>query len=468
MQMPADFEALMREQLGREEYEALAEALVADPVVSVRLNSRKPGGVFASAEPVPWCPEGRYLSLRPQFTLDPLLHAGCYYVQEASSMFISHLLRTYLPEQSGLTCLDLCAAPGGKSTAAISSLPEGSMLVSNEIDRKRARILSENIQKWGYPNVCVTANAPADFKGLHHTFDLIITDVPCSGEGMFRKDAGAIAEWNPAKVHECVALQRQILRDVWDCLKPGGLLVYSTCTFNVHENEEQLQFIIDELGADLLPISVEKTWNIHPALTGAFAPSVHTTDACRFMPHYTQGEGLFMAVLRKHTDNTVPDKRPYKKSLKKETGKQHNDRKSDSSDETLTRWLNLPVHLHENKDGSIRAIPKLLENLYNLLTENRLFILSAGIELGVRKGRDVQPAQALALSSALASDAFSTAELDIETALNYLRRESIVLPPSIPRGYVLLTYQQTPLGFVKNIGNRCNSLYPMEWRIRNL
>ncbi|MBR0036558.1 MAG: rRNA cytosine-C5-methyltransferase [Bacteroidales bacterium] len=434
--------------------------------VSIRLNPRKPGGCPTEAEPIGWCPEGRYLKSRPQFTLDPLLHAGAYYVQEASSQFLSHVLRSFVKDS--VTALDLCAAPGGKSTAAISSLPEGSMLVSNEIDRKRARILSENIQKWGYPNVCVTANAPADFKGFHHTFDLIITDVPCSGEGMFRKDAGAIAEWNPAKVHECVALQRQILRDVWDCLKPGGLLVYSTCTFNVHENEEQLQFIIDELGADLLPISVEKTWNIHPALTGAFAPSVHTTDACRFMPHYTQGEGLFMAVLRKHTDNTVPDERPYKKSLKKETGKQHNDRKSDSSDETLTRWLNLPVHLHENKDGSIRAIPKLLENLYNLLTENRLFILSAGIELGVRKGRDVQPAQALALSSALASDAFPTAELDIETALNYLRRESIVLPPSVPRGYVLLTYQQTPLGFVKNIGNRCNSLYPMEWRIRNL
>ena len=147
--------------------------------VSIRLNPRKPGGCPTEAEPIGWCPEGRYLKSRPQFTLDPLLHAGAYYVQEASSQFLSHVLRSFVKDS--VTALDLCAAPGGKSTAAISSLPEGSMLVSNEIDRKRARILSENIQKWGYPNVCVTANAPADFKGFHHTFDLIITDVPCSG-----------------------------------------------------------------------------------------------------------------------------------------------------------------------------------------------------------------------------------------------------------------------------------------------
>ena len=371
-------------------------------------------------------------------------------------MFLSHVLRTFVHEP--VTALDLCAAPGGKSTAALSSLPEGSVLASNEIDRKRARILAENIQKWGNPNVCVTANAPADFRRLTNIFDVVITDVPCSGEGMFRKDPGAIAEWNPSKVRECAALQRQILRDIWPTLRPGGLLVYSTCTFNVHEDEEQLQFICDELGAELLTIPVRPEWNIHPAICGDFAPIVKPESACRFMPHFTKGEGLFMAALRKTATpsaNTATYRAPRLPKTPKELL-------------PLAAWVDVPSTILKAADGTIRAVPEQLTALYSALTEQKLYMLHAGIELGIQKGKDIVPAHALALCTALADGTFAEAELSLDDALNYLRRENIVLSPDTPRGFVLLTYQHLPLGFVKNIGNRCNSLYPTEWRIRNL
>ena len=467
MTLPLAFIDSMSQVLPEAELQSFLAALTSEEQpVSIRLNASKPCCRPEGSRPVGWCPEGLYLSSRPQFTLDPFLHGGAYYVQEASSQFLTHVLRTFVHEK--VTALDLCAAPGGKSTAALSALPEGSVLVSNEIDRKRARILAENIQKWGNPNVCVTANAPADFRKLTNTFDVLITDVPCSGEGMFRKDPGAVAEWNPAKMNEYVALQRQILRDIWPCLKPGGLLVYSTCTFNIHEDEEQLQFICEELGADLLPIPVEAGWHIHPALTGDFAPSVRPQDACRFMPHFTQGEGLFMAALRKKGNSPAETSSPKQNPSSKPKGRNSHVNKAAPVPADVAKWINIEAGIQMQADGSSKAIPSALENLYGQLTENRLYLLSAGIELGMLKGKDIQPAHALALSTALSADAFPKAELDLDTALNYLRREAIVLPPSVPHGYILLTYRQLPLGFVKNIGNRCNSLYPMEWRIRNL
>ncbi|MBQ0056672.1 MAG: rRNA cytosine-C5-methyltransferase [Bacteroidales bacterium] len=465
MTLPEAFLNDIKSVLPAAEHDSFVDSLTnTDPSVSIRLNAAKfpsgtpvesvipaPGAQFS---PVPWTSSGHYISQRPQFTLDPLLHAGAYYVQEASSMFITHVLRTFV--DTPVTAIDLCAAPGGKSTAALSVLPEGSILVSNEIDRKRSRILAENIQKWGNPNVCVTGNAPAHFSKLREVFDVVIADVPCSGEGMFRKDEGSIAEWNPAKVHECAALQRQILRDIWPCLKPGGLLIYSTCTFNVHEDEEQLQFICDELGASILPIPTQPDWHIHPALCGDFAPGVRPESACRFMPHFTKGEGLFMAALRKNgsSSSSTPLRQKPSRTPKE---LQH-----------LLSWIDVPASIQVAADGTIRAIPDTLLPLYQALIDQRLFLLHAGIELGTQKGKDLIPAHALALSTALRPDTFPTFDLDLDTALTYLRRDNIILPADTPRGYVLLTYRSTPLGFVKNLGNRTNSLYPTEWRIRNL
>lgn len=470
MALPAAFIEDMSQVLPAAELEEFLRALTeGDVPTSIRWNEAKGASLEAGSQSVSWCLSGQYLTERPVFTLDPLLHAGVYYVQEASSQFITHVIRQIVGEQSTpLQCLDLCASPGGKSTAALSVLPKGSVLVSNEIDRKRARILAENIQKWGNPNVCVTANAPADFKGMNHAFDLIITDVPCSGEGMFRKDAGSIAEWNPAKVKECAALQRQIVSDIWDCLRPGGYLIYSTCTFNVHEDEENVQFIHDELGGEIVPVHVEESWHIHPAITGDFAPDVRPESACRFMPHYTQGEGLFMALIHK-PGTFVKASTAIVKSGKNERHAKNNEKGPDMT-ATAAAWVASDVHctIQTDKEGVVHAIPQELVELHKALIQNRLYLLSAGVELGVVKGKDLQPGHPLALSTALLRGAFPEAELDLDTALNYLRRESIVLGPENPRGYVLLTYHGYPLGFVKNIGNRCNSLYPTEWRIRNL
>jgi len=294
MQLAEDFIDEMRLVMGEDRLQRYLGAFDEDAPVSIRLNPRKlPQSVRPlSAMPVPWCREGYYLEGRPQFTFDPLFHAGCYYVQEASSMFVCHVLRQFVDEP--VSMLDLCAAPGGKSTAARSVLPEGSTLVSNEPIGVRAQILLENITKWGWPGCTVTNNYPRDFRKAKARFDVILCDVPCSGEGMFRKDAATIGEWSLLNVEKCWRLQREIVADAWECLNPGGLLIYSTCTFNTKENEENVRWIIDEYGAEILSVATESEWHITGSLLSGFDAPVY-----RFIPGVTRGEGLFMAVLRR-------------------------------------------------------------------------------------------------------------------------------------------------------------------------
>ncbi len=234
MNLPASFIDYTRALLGNEEYEKLAAALQQEPPVSIRINKlrMKEEGLSSltdssarfSFNKVPWASDGYYLDERLTFTFDPLFHAGCYYVQEASSMFVEQVLRQYV--ESPVVMLDLCAAPGGKSTHARSVLPEGSLLVANEVIRNRSQVLAENLTKWGHPDVVVTNNDPADFSALPSFFDVILTDVPCSGEGMFRKDPVAVEEWSPENVEICWQRQRRIIADIWPCLKPGGILIY--------------------------------------------------------------------------------------------------------------------------------------------------------------------------------------------------------------------------------------------------
>ena len=276
--------------MGDELYARFSDGLNEEAPVSIRINRLKSRGrsVAGTAVNVPWCGDGRYLPQRPDFTFDPLLHAGCYYVQEASSMFVHHVLRSLV--STPVLMLDMCAAPGGKSTAAASALPEGSILMSNEPVRARANILAENMMKWGSPDVIVTNNYPRDYVRSGLDFDVILCDVPCSGEGMFRKDEGAVEEWSPQNVDACSRLQREIVADAWQCLRPGGLLIYSTCTFNATENEENIRWIVDELGG--MPVG---------SLLADFTAPVY-----RFIPGCTRGEGLFMAVLRKSPDAESP------------------------------------------------------------------------------------------------------------------------------------------------------------------
>ncbi len=261
--------------------------------MSIRLNVTKEPSLCYM--PVPWCAEGYYLEGRLQFTFDPLFHAGCYYVQEAASMFITHVLRSLFTIHSSLfTVLDMCAAPGGKSTAMLSVLPEDCTLVSNEPIPTRAQILLENITKWGAKNCIVTNNYPRDFKKAKAKFDLILCDVPCSGEGMFRKDPATISEWSVQNVEKCWRLQREIVADAWECLNPGGIMIYSTCTFNTKENEENVRWIMEEYDAEVIDIPIDASWHITGSLLDGFEAPVY-----RFIPGITKSEGLFVCVLRK-------------------------------------------------------------------------------------------------------------------------------------------------------------------------
>lgn len=316
-------------------------------------------------------------------------------------MFLDEALRQVgVPSTAAL---DLCAAPGGKSTLLRAALPDECVLYSNEPDRRRANILMENIQKQGHPNAIVTNNYAIDYQRAGMNFDLIVCDVPCSGEGMFRKDYGAIGEWSLQNVMKCAALQRSIIEDIWPCLNEGGVLVYSTCTFNLHEDEENVKWICETLGAEVIPVEIKEEWHITGSLLEGFDGPVY-----RFIPGTTKGEGLFMAVLRK-----TSEKHPLKAK------------------------------------GTLR-------------------IMSDGHPVGTQKGKNIIPAHAEALLTNLPEDRYPFAELSKDDALKYLHHEAIVLDADVPKGFVVVTYQGHPLGFVKNIGNRANNLYPQEWKIRNL
>ena len=379
-------------------------------------------------ERVPWCSEGYYLSGRPQFTFDPLFHAGCYYVQEAASMFITHVLRelsNLIPHSSFLlprNTLDLCAAPGGKSTAMRTVLPEGSILVSNEPIPTRAQILLENITKWGWPDCIVTNNYPRDFRKAKMLFDLILCDVPCSGEGMFRKDPATISEWSLQNVEKCWRLQREIVADAWECLNPGGILIYSTCTYNIKENEENVRWILETYDAEALTIPTDPSWNITGSLLPGFNAPVY-----RFIPGITRSEGLFMCVLRKRG------------KWKVERGKR----------------IVLPQNLFLNV---ISSPPKFFAEQ------------SGKAERGGARGglnqRQTIPSFRPPLTPPNLGGEAPRVDLSYQDALSYLRGEALVLPPDTPRGIVTVTYRGVPLGSAKNIGNRANNLYPKPWRIK--
>lgn len=476
--LPQDFVCSMRRLLGAAEYELFVESMQREPMVSVRLNALQKGGqelltALPVEESVPWCTMGYYLKERPLFTLDPLFHAGAYYVQEASSMFLEQVMKQYVAN-GPVAMLDLCAAPGGKSTHARTLLPEGSLLVSNEVMKNRAQILAENLTKWGHPDVVVTRNDPADFGSLVGAFDVLLTDVPCSGEGMFRKDEGAVADWSVANVELCRQRQQRILADVWPALKPGGLLIYSTCTYNLMENEANVEWICRELGAEVLPVNQDPEWNI----TDCLLPEADISVA-RFLPHRTKGEGLFMAVLRKEgcaTSGAV-DKFAERNGRRGRHGasssvtkdKAVNRLLSRQQEEQLRGWLNdTEEHYALLPQGErLLAFPQCWLSLLQRL-KNNLYLLQAGVAVAEVKGRDLNPCHALAMSSLLKRGVFPEVEVECEQALNYLRKEAVRLPVDTPRGFVLLTYQGVPLGFVKHLGNRANNLYPQEWRIRNL
>jgi len=456
MQLPEAFIIRTKDLLGNE-WAAFEQALNEESPVSIRVNPQKTNPnqlseTLFSAESIPWTTSGYYLNSRPSFTLDPLFHAGCYYVQEASSMLLEYFVRNYFPQPAKV--LDLCAAPGGKSTHLSALLPKESLLVANEVIRSRANVLSENLIKWGNPNTMVTCNDPSEIgKSLPNFFDAIVADMPCSGEGMFRKDPTAVAEWSVNNVRLCAKRQRRIAADSWPALKPGGILIYSTCTYNREENEENLDWICREFDAELLE------------------------EPRRRMPHQIKGEGFFIAGIRKRMKGEgekVQGER-YKVKGERVKGEKVKGERSFTlhpSPFTLhpspfTLYLSPPNDFTCISDNTRWiAVPTIHFSDY-LQIRNNLRILSAGVALGEMKGQDRIPAHGLAMSTALSEAAFPRWEVDKETALDYLRKEIFRnIPAELPKGYLLITYKGHPLGFVKNIGTRVNNLYPQEWRIR--
>jgi len=445
--LPVDFIESMHQQMGSEAAR-LVQALETEPVTSIRLNSKLDVLTFdCDTEEVPWHIDGYYLSERPQFTLDPLFHAGCYYVQEASSMFIEQALEQYVDSSS--VVLDLCAAPGGKSTLISEYLGADGLLVSNEVVRQRVFILSENIQKWGNGNTVVTHNTPAEIgERCTHLFDCVLVDAPCSGEGMFRKDEQARAEWSLKAVKLCAERQRSILMDVWDALKPGGILIYSTCTFNEEENEKNVEWMEESLGAQILPVDYDPDWGITEGRVGY-----------HFYPHKAKGEGFYMCVLCKNDEPLQPVKI---KPSGRETAMAHPEYMP-----VMRSWLQHPDEWAVRYyDRFATAYPLKYKEIIEWLS-TRLTCISTGFGLGEERGRGIAPQHSLSMLKDLRKEAFPNIALTREQALSYLRTEALALS-DVPLGLVLLTYEGVPLGFAKNVGNRLNNLYPNEWRIRHL
>lgn len=451
MALPIEFITRTRTLLGSD-YDRLEKALQAEVPVSIRINERKGTPAPLEGEPVAWCRNGYYLPERLSFTFDPLFHAGNYYVQEASSMFLEQAIQTFV--KAPVSCLDLCAAPGGKSTHLLSILPENSLVVSNEVIRSRSNILAENITKWGNPNNIVLNNDPGEIGQLTHLFDVIVTDVPCSGEGMFRKDTDSTGEWSISNVELCAARSRRIVGDIWKALKPGGLLIYSTCTYNTEEDEENIHFFIEEFGAEPLYIPVATSWQIS-------GPLKFNHPVYRFFPHRTKGEGFFLAVLRKTSEEKEIQEKHFKPKNKKEKGKA-----KPAIPSFVNEWLTNSGQFHlEIREDAIQAFPKDHLDIYHLLAD-KFRVVSAGIRIGEIKGKDILPAHALAMSTELNKEAFTHIDLDWDNAIKFLKKEALFLPDDIRKGYVLVGYKGQPLGFVKHLGNRANNLYPQEWRIR--
>lgn len=451
--LPEQFVETMRRELGCETGEALCRALDEAPTISLRINTRKTASEPYAGERIPWSRDGRYLSQRPEFTLDPSLHAGAYYVQEPSSQFVGHILSSE-PLQ-GACVLDMCAAPGGKTTIYSTLVGDDGLVVANEINRTRSLALADNVRRWGLGNVLVTSNEPRHVAAFEEWFDVVAVDAPCSGEGMFRKTDEARTEWNPRAAEICAARQREILAEAWRTLRPGGILLYSTCTFNRTEDEDVVAWAQSQWHDMLEPMSdieCHDAWGIARSRIGAF-------QTFRFMPHRARGEGFFAAAARKKGDRSEAVHRARPKSRRRIFAPADK-----RTAEELQRWVAEPDAMTFRTVG---------DTLYGYRTSQlpdiaalseTLSAVYSGVAMGQMFKQRLRPDHALALYVGLNSDALPRVEVDRTTALDYLRRHDIAAG-IFEEGFNAVTYDGLAIGFVKRIGGRCNNLYPKDLRI---
>lgn len=424
----------------------LLAALEGSTPIAIRLHGLKKSEVFAEEKEIPWNKLGRFLAQRPSFTLDPLFHAGAYYPQEAGSMFIDWVVnQLILPEDPIL--LDLCAAPGGKSTILLDFLQGKGMLVANEIIRNRSYVLRDNISKWGYSNAIVTNNSVEDFHRFKSTFDCILVDAPCSGEGMFRKDPNSRVEWSVENLGICETRQQNILSHCADLVSDGGYIIYSTCTFNRGENEHQLQDFVTHNSFEIVQLNVDDSWGL-------------TRDNLGFgyyaLPSKMETEGFYFALLKK-----VGEQRSKKQEKKVKLKK----KKAVKSAESMSIDLPSP-NFHEYvqfvKNDFIYGFPGSNHVLAHEVLE-QLTIVKWGVRIGTSIKGKLLPDHELAMSLDL-NQGFPRVELTKSEALYFLKGETFSL--AAPKGWVIVTHQGLPLGWIKSMGNRFNNYYPKELRIR--
>lgn len=465
MLLPAAFTHRM-ERLLQNEYQDFTGTLAQGAAATaIRLNpAKKPHPVFEDTTPVPWCQNALLLARRPQFTLHPPLHAGVYYVQEASSMFIDQIIKQLQLDRQPLLATDLCAAPGGKTTLLASGLHPDSLVIANEVIKTRTPVLTENVTKWGLPNIWVTANDTADFTPLGAIFDLVLTDAPCSGEGLFRKTPDAVQEWSEGNVQLCSARQRRILANAVRLVKPGGYLIYSTCTYAEEENEQNAAWIAAEYGFESVQLMLQPQWGITQTQTPL--PNGKTVYGYRFYPHKTVGEGFFVACLQKQQSQAPSS---GKQDFGKKLGKQPFEKLPKKLIPMVQNRLQNPdaYTFYQKKQAEIFAVPNNYAHLLPHIATG-LVVKQAGILMGEVKGNELAPAPALALSIEISGNV-PRVELDLPDALAFLRKQNFTAPlPDNLRGWTLVTYQLHPLGWIKALPNRYNNYHPTEWRIKNL
>ena len=459
MKLPEAFSLQMQSILG-DEYPAFVESLTQQTPTTITINKTKKldeskieslattNTILSSLSKesgVLWNSEGYYLPERPVFTLDPAFHAGAYYVQEASSMFVAEAIKQTVDLKKSLKVMDLCGAPGGKSTLLASLLNNDSLLVANEVIKSRIGVLKENLEKWGFPNYIVSNHDPEEMVDLEGFFDVVLTDAPCSGEGLFRKDPKAMNEWSENSVQMCSARQKRILQAASMLVAKNGILCYSTCTYNEKENEQNARWLTQTADFEPVKLNIPAEWGV-----------VEKEFGYQFFPHKVRGEGFYLAVFRKTRGDSQEPR-----------GKIKFNRVPQKKIEVLKDWLQEPAkfEFYEKPDGQIVAIPAGLINEYALIFRH-LQKRSSGLEIGQFKGNDFIPSHDLALSSAVSTQ-LPAIDLSKEDALRFLKKENF--NPSLPEGtngWLLARYEGLNLGFMKVIGDRINNYLPKEWRIR--
>ena len=449
MSLPEKFVERVCREMGADEGEALCRALNGETPTSIRLNPRKP---FAQLEgrSVPWNKYGRYLDVRPSFTLDCGFNAGTYYVQEAGSQFVGHILEGM--DLEGARLLDMCAAPGGKTTLYSTLVGESGLVVANEIVRNRAAVLADNVRKWGVGNVVVTNNEPRHIAAFEEWFDVVAVDAPCSGEGMFRKDEQARSEWSEGNVRMCAARQAEILDEAWQSLAGGGLLIYSTCTFNADENEGTIRAFAERVGDEIEAaelVECPEEWGVVCGREGVW-------QTFRFYPHRTESEGFFAAVARKvPTGARRVTPKPRRKIMNDLGGKAR---------EELSRWVENPkaMRFAEVAETCYGYYSEVYEDVKHLAES--LSVIYSGVAMGRIFGSTLKPDAALAFFVGLKKDAVARATLERDEALQYLRKQEVPAE-RFREGMNLVECEGCALGFAKRIGNRCNNLFPNSLRI---